>query len=188
MSFRLLYSIVIITFLCACRSEKPSAPIENIKSPIKNNSTDKPLPTTNDVEPDTLKYCLVKENIGVGGYDLVNYFTTNTAQLGQDHIRSIYDNVVYHFMNEENKLAFDANPPKYLPAFGGWCSMTLAMGNATIPKFNNFRIINDKLFLFERTLSVNGQSLWMQDTLVNNKLASANYKQFKKYGIIKTEE
>ena len=70
---------------------------------------------------------------------------------------------------------FVQDPQKFLPQFGGWCSMTLAMGKATRPTFDNFIIDSGKLYLFERTLSLNGREIWLKDVKTNQRLASANY-------------
>ncbi len=135
-------------------------------------------------EPDELKYCLFDGNIGLGGYDPIGYFEKNAAIEGDIDITAEHDGVVYQFVSEDNKKKFLASPDRYLPQFGGWCSMTLAMGQATTPKYDNFIIKDDKLFLFERTLSVNGKELWKQDPESNKKVASGNYNQYKKTGKI----
>ena len=72
----------------------------------------------------------------------------------REDIKAEYDEVIYLFSNTENKRTFLLAPEKYLPQFGGWCSMTLVMGRATTPKYDNFMVKDGKLFLFERTLSV----------------------------------
>jgi len=137
-----------------------------------------------DAPIDTLKYNITKKNIGSGGYDLVNYFTDNSAELGLVDFSTKYNGVLYLFKNEDHKRLFVENPDKYLPAFGGWCSMTLAMGRATTPTYTNFLIINDKLHLFEKTLSINGKTLWQTNPKENEKLASNNYEEYKDKGTI----
>ncbi|NOS92228.1 MAG: hypothetical protein HOP30_09925, partial [Cyclobacteriaceae bacterium] len=133
---------------------------------------------------DTLKYCLLTATIGVGGYDPVSYFE-GISQLGTAQFTAIHDGVTYRFASEKHKIQFKANPIVYLPQFGGWCSMTLAMGRATSPKYDNFLVSQGKLYLFERTLSVNGRELWLKNPIENQKIASKNYKQFKRTGKIK---
>lgn len=125
--------------------------------------------------PDTLKYCLLNNNLGIGGYDPVSYFLTGKPQKGSRSISATYDGVQYNFLSDQNKKVFVQNPKKFLPQFGGWCSMTLAMGKATQPTFDNFLIDSGKLYLFERTLSLNGREIWLKDVKTNQRLASANY-------------
>ncbi|QOI98185.1 MAG: hypothetical protein HRU69_12130 [Flammeovirgaceae bacterium] len=135
--------------------------------------------------PDTLKYCVNDKHIGVGGYDPVSYFQGNKPLAGKAGFSTTFDNVIYLFDSEANLKIFVANPTKYLPQFGGWCSMTLAMGRATTPKYDNFVILKDKLYLFERTVSVNGRELWLKDPKKNEKIASTNYTTYRTTGKIK---
>ncbi len=134
---------------------------------------------------DTLKYCVAVGNIGVGGYDPVSYFQGQKPLAGKEIFSTVFEGVTYQFDSESNLKNFISNPAKYLPQFGGWCSMTLAMGRATTPKYDNFVVLKGKLYLFERTLSVNGRELWLKDPKANEKIASANYKSYRTTGKIK---
>jgi len=134
-------------------------------------------------KPDTLRYCVKEQNIGVGGFDPVSYFQ-GTPKAGNADLEAVSDEVTYRFSSEENQKKFKAAPSKYLPQFGGWCSMTLAMGRATTPKYDNFVILKDKLYLFERTVSVNGRELWLSDPKNNEKTASKNYLLYRTTGKI----
>jgi YHS domain-containing protein len=134
---------------------------------------------------DTLKYCVAARNVGVGGYDPVSYFQGSKPLSGKETFSTAYEGVTYQFDSEANLKKFISNPGKYLPQFGGWCSMTLAMGRATTPKYDNFVVLKDKLYLFERTVSVNGRELWLRDPKANEKIASANYASYRATGKIK---
>ncbi len=135
-------------------------------------------------QADSLQYCIGATGVGVGGYDVVSYFQGNTPEVGRLDILAKHDGVVYFFSSEANRKAFIANPQKFLPEFGGWCSMTLAMGRATRPKYDNFLIRDEKLYLFERTLSVNGKELWQKDPARNQQVAAKNYQQYRTTGKI----
>jgi len=129
------------------------------------------------------KYCL-DEGVGLGGYDPLSYFQGDSPVKGSESIAFIYDDVIYHFSEEANREEFKKDPEKYLPAYGGWCSMTLVMGEATQPVYENFLIKDDQLYLFERTLSVNGRTLWVQDHNKHKKIAKGNYDQYVETGKI----
>ena len=133
---------------------------------------------------DTLKYCLNREYVGVGGFDPVSYFKSDKPVAGSTSISAHHDGVEYRFASQGDKLEFINNPLKYLPQFGGWCSMTLVMGRATTPKYDNFTIQAGKLYLFERTLSVNGRELWLKDIKGNEEIAVKNYNSYKSTGRI----
>lgn len=134
---------------------------------------------------DTLKYCTTPQSIGVGGHDPVSYFDNKEPLIGDPAFNWKHDGVVYHFATLENLSKFKAKPASYLPQFGGWCSMTLAMGRATTPKYDNYVVTGGKLFLFERTVSVNGRELWLKDTARNEKTATKNYNSYRTTGKIK---
>lgn len=136
-------------------------------------------------QADTLKYCVSNQNVGVGGYDPVSYFLGSKPLAGKETFSTSFEGVAYRFDSESNLKKFISNPSRYLPQFGGWCSMTLAMGRATTPKYDNFVVMKDKLYLFERTLSVNGRELWLKDPKTNEKIASANYTSYRTTGKIK---
>jgi YHS domain-containing protein len=135
-------------------------------------------------QPDTLKYCVNESGIGVGGYDPVSYFN-NKLLPGKKEFTYQYEKVNYLFSSIENQKKFKAAPKKYLPQFGGWCSMTLAMGRATTPTYDNFAVLGGKLYLFERTLSVNGRELWLKDPKAHEKTATTNYTSYRVTGKIK---
>lgn len=136
-------------------------------------------------QPDTLKYCVGDGNVGVGGHDPVSYFQGQKPLVGKEKFSTTFEGVTYRFDSDSNLKSFVSNPSKYLPQFGGWCSMTLAMGRATTPKYDNFVVLKDKLYLFERTVSVNGRELWLKDPKANEKIASANYTSYRTTGKIK---
>jgi len=131
----------------------------------------------------TRAYCL-DDGVGLGGYDPISYFQNGIPKKGEKSISMTYDEVEYYFSTKENRKAFKNNPDKYLPAFGGWCSMTLVMGRATEPVYDNFIIKEGRLYLFERTLSVNGRTLWVQDHDKHKQLAKDNYNQYIETGKI----
>jgi len=133
-------------------------------------------------------YCMTQDSVGVGGHDLLSYFTKGIAEKGSAQNQYTHEGLKYNFVSEEHLQKFKSEPGKYLPKFGGWCSMTLAMGRATTPTYDNFRIINDTLYLFEKTLSINGQTLWLQSPDENKNTAQRNYDDFTDDGVISPEE
>jgi len=130
------------------------------------------------------KYCTSRNQTGLGGYDPVTYFSESRPVKGKKEIFAEYDGVKYLFVSEKNKTNFIQSPDKYLPEYGGWCSLALAMGRATQPDYQNFAVIDNKLYLFERTLSVNGKELWMRNPENNKAQATAKYKKLVESGKI----
>ncbi|MEM7550160.1 MAG: YHS domain-containing (seleno)protein [Bacteroidota bacterium] len=135
-----------------------------LKSPDNSNRSE---------NADQNKYCLY-EGKGVDGYDLVTFFEEDPLK-GNEKFKSSYDGVSYLFKNKINKDKFDQNPKKYLPKYGGWCATNMASKQLTKPRLDLY-IVNEKgLFLFERTLGVNGKILWSNNEVEYEKLANHNY-------------
>ena len=90
-----------------------------------------------------------KENVAIGGNDLVAYFTQNKAVRGSQKFFARHHGVDYWFSSSENKSKFQVDPGKYLPQYGGYCAFAMAMKNAKVqsdPK--TFKLHNGKLYLF----------------------------------------
>jgi len=69
---------------------------------------------------------------GIGGYDLVAYFTDGKPMRGSGYQVSVFEGVTYAFASEEHKEMFEANPEKYVPAYGGYCAYGVAVaGHST---------------------------------------------------------
>jgi YHS domain-containing protein len=66
--------------------------------------------------------------VGAGGYDLVSYFTESGPVRGNGRYTVDYNGVTYLFSSEANKDAFEKDPLKYLPAYGGYCAYGVAIG------------------------------------------------------------
>ncbi len=56
------------------------------------------------------------------GHDVVAYFIDNHDALGSPQFQSTYEGVNFRFASAEHQALFDANPPKYLPKYGGFCA------------------------------------------------------------------
>src|SRR5690349_18893041 len=72
------------------------------------------------------------DGIAIKGYDPVAYFTDDKAVKGDSKFQSSYDGAIYYFVGAEHKSAFDANPAKYTPQFGGFCAFAVSK-NSTAP-------------------------------------------------------
>src|SRR5262249_17281071 len=65
---------------------------------------------------------------GLVGYDPVAYFTDGKPMRGSGHHVTVHDGVTYAFTSKEHKKLFEADPQKYLPAYGGYCAYGVAGG------------------------------------------------------------
>ena len=98
---------------------------------------------------------------GVQGYDLVSYHTEGKAVKGQGTNVVVVDGVTYLFASEENKDAFEKEPEKYLPAYGGYCAYGVAVGKKFVGDPEVWEIVDDRLYL---NLNPDIQNKWKEDT------------------------
>lgn len=122
-----------------------------------------------------------KENVTVGGYDVVAYFAQNKAVRGSQKHATTYNRVNYWFSTAENKDSFAKTPEKYLPQYGGWCAFGMAIGNGKVPSDpETFKLYNGKLYLFFNDYykgePVNTIVPWNADEAQMKKKADANWR------------
>jgi YHS domain-containing protein len=103
----------------------------------------------------------LKDDLALQGYDPVAYFTQSAAVKGESSLSLKHRGVIYRFANEAHRLAFEQDPDRYRPAYGGWCAWAMASGSKTSPDPENFIVAGDRLFLFYRGYFVDTKSKWL---------------------------
>lgn len=110
----------------------------------------------------------VQNGLGLQGYDPVSYQNPGIPQKGNSGITASYDDITYHFSNEANKEVFEADPERYVPAYGGWCAtgMAFELINANWPsgKYQidpmTFKVLDQKTYLFYNFPDYNALPDW----------------------------
>jgi hypothetical protein len=82
------------------------------------------------------------------GYDVVSYFTDGAPRMGSPAIKSEYKSVTFRFATPEHKTLFDANPVKYIPQFGGYCSNGIVYGVPWGGDADTWKMFDGKLYIF----------------------------------------
>jgi len=90
---------------------------------------------------------LDKQGVAIQGYDPVAFFTQGKPVKGQAQFESTYKGAKYLFASAEDKAAFDANPAKYEPQFGGFCAYAVSEGHTAPVKIEAFMIVNGRLLM-----------------------------------------
>ncbi len=90
---------------------------------------------------------LDKNGLAIQGYDPVAFFRQNKPVKGRPDFQSSYNGAAYLFASAEDKAAFDANPAKYEPQFGGFCAYGVSRGRLVPIKIEAFQIVNGRLLL-----------------------------------------
>ena len=97
---------------------------------------------------------------GAGGYDLVSYHSKSGPTTGNGHNVAVHNGVTYLFANKENLKAFEANPAKYLPAYGGYCAFGVSKGKKFYGDPTVWKVVDGTLYL---NLDTKIQKLWVSD-------------------------
>lgn len=122
-----------------------------------------------------------KDNVANNGYDVVNYFTTNTAARGSKDFSTENNGATYYFVSAENLAAFKAAPANYLPQYDGYCAFAVAKMNQKVPVDpKTFRIDDGKLYLFYNDFwegkPFNTIVPWLSNEAEMEKMAATNWK------------
>ncbi len=111
------------------------------------------------------KWNLKKSNkLAIQGYDPVAYFPEGGGKptKGSDSITADYEGATYRFATTAHRDAFLADPSKYEPAHGGWCSWAIKDGEKVDIDPNNFIVQDGRLFLFYDGVWGNTRSKWVK--------------------------
>ena len=86
--------------------------------------------------------------LGAKGYDVVNYFTQGQPAPGKDTYTVDYGGVKWQFVSAEHRDRFKADPQKYVPQYGGFCTWGVANGKLfDVDPVNGWRIVEGKLYM-----------------------------------------
>lgn len=88
-------------------------------------------------------------DVAIKGYDTVAYFTESRAIKGSRDFAYDWLGTPWHFHNANNRELFKANPVKYAPQYGGYCTLGVGLGthaSENIDPERSWRIIDGKLY------------------------------------------
>ncbi len=112
--------------------------------------------------------------IAIEGTDPVAYFTEAKATKGSSDFTHSLKGAKWRFKNKANRDAFAANPEKYAPQFGGYCSWAVSRGYTAPIDPEAWTIHKGKLYL---NYSKGVRSEWAQDIPGNISKAEKNWPQ-----------
>jgi len=105
----------------------------------------------------------LEKGLAIQGYDPVSYLDDAKPAPGNVKIQSEYRGVKYRFATSEHRATFNANPDKYLPAYGGWCATAMADGSKVEIDPKNFKVTGGRVFLFYKGFLGNAINDWNKD-------------------------
>jgi len=108
----------------------------------------------------------------IGGYDPVAYFFQGKPVPGSSDYALEYQGATWKFSSPENKLAFEREPEKYAPQYGGYCAYAVAHGSTASIDPEAWTVVGGKLYL-NNSKAI--QNRWSQDIPGNIDKANANW-------------
>lgn len=81
------------------------------------------------------------------GHDPVAYFTEGRPMKGSSQLSYDWDGARYYFANARNRDLFAANPDRYAPQFGGYCTGSMARGVRAEGHAEAWAIVDGKLYV-----------------------------------------
>ena len=117
-----------------------------------------------------------KEGVAANGHDLVAYFTDHNAVPGSASFTATHDGATYRFATAAHRDAFQAEPEKYLPLYGGYCAYGVANGYKVKTDPEAFSIVDGKLYL---NYSKDVQRKWKEDIAGYIARADSNWKSIR---------
>jgi YHS domain-containing protein len=87
------------------------------------------------------------KGVAIQGYDPVAFFTDSRPVKGNPQFESEYHGAKYYFASSEHKAAFDKEPAKYEPQFGGYCAYGVSQGHKAPVKIEAWQIVDGRLLI-----------------------------------------
>lgn len=110
--------------------------------------------------------------LAIHGYDPVAYFTESKARVGMAKFTATHDGAAYRFVSQANKEAFERNPERYVPQYGGFCAFGVSVGAKFDGDPTLWRVVDNKLYF---NLNPDIQANWSKDVPGNITKADGNW-------------
>ncbi|MEM7155665.1 MAG: YHS domain-containing (seleno)protein [Myxococcota bacterium] len=91
---------------------------------------------------------LDEQGRGLRGFDPLAYHTDGQALLGRAEHTFEWKGAKWQFSSEENMKKFSAEPERYSPANGGWCTFGVVLGKKFDGDPSVWLIDDDSLYVF----------------------------------------
>jgi len=113
-----------------------------------------------------------KHGVALQGYDPVAFFAQQKPVKGSAQFQSTYCTATYNFVSTTDKAAFDKDPAKYAPQFGGYCAYGVAHGKTVPIEVDAFQIVDGRLLM---QYDADIRDTFNEDTQGNLKLAQQKW-------------
>lgn len=111
-------------------------------------------------------------DLAMGGYDPVAYFTQGAPVEGSADHTVMWSDAEWRFSSATNLEIFNQDPEKYAPQYGGHCAYAAAKGSLASSNPQAWTIHDGKLYLnYSRPI----RAIWGRDIPGNISKADANW-------------
>ncbi|MBF0383860.1 MAG: YHS domain-containing protein [Magnetococcales bacterium] len=111
-------------------------------------------------------------NLAIDGYDPVAYFSKSQPVKGRKSYVYSWMGAEWRFASVENREAFQSDPEKYAPQYGGYCSWAVSRGYTASGDPDAWTIHKGKLYL---NYSKNVRRQWLMDIPGNISKGDTNW-------------
>ncbi|MEZ2408135.1 YHS domain-containing (seleno)protein [Bosea sp. RCC_152_1] len=87
------------------------------------------------------------DGVAIRGYDPVAYFRDGGPRLGKPEFSVWHGGALWRFASAEHKALFEADPERYLPAYGGFCAYGTSRGYLVKIEPEAWSIVEGRLYL-----------------------------------------
>ncbi|MBK1671435.1 hypothetical protein CKO28_25885 [Rhodovibrio sodomensis] len=101
-----------------------------------------------------------EDGVAIRGYDPVAYFDQGAPVEGSAEHSLEWQGVTWHFASADHRQAFQANPDKYAPKYGGYCAYAVAKDQLVSIDPDAWKIVDGALYL---NYSKSVQAKWEKD-------------------------
>lgn len=112
------------------------------------------------------------EGLAIRGYDPVAYFRDDGPRLGKPEFSLRHGGATWHFTSAEHKALFEADPARYLPAYGGFCAYGTSRGYLVKIEPEAWSIVDGRLYL---NYDLDVQKTWLGRTKTYIARANGNW-------------
>lgn len=115
----------------------------------------------------------MKSEVALNGHCPVCYIAAGKAVKGTDSFKTSHEGQTYLFVSQDALDAFNKEPAKFLPAYGGNCAICMAKGNTVSVTGETFFVHEGRIFLNK---SAKLETMFKDNLAENIKAADKNWK------------
>lgn len=112
------------------------------------------------------------DGLAIRGYDPVAYFRDGGPRLGKPEFATNHGGATWRFASAAHKALFEADPQRYLPAYGGFCAYGTSRGYLVKIEPEAWSIVDGRLYL---NYDLGVRKTWLAKTQTYIARAEANW-------------